>query len=203
MEAKKPTLRVMPPEEAKTHSRDRGSAGSRFKSPPKTKRPTTTNSKPARCRRLPDRVRGRMRSGLLESVRSGIARPSEQPVRLQRLPRSAQLPAIRKATRPAPSCRSMAQTHTDPPTCKLCERKDSNGTGIKKETLRPVPGAPQVAVTKSFDTGLVKITEVDPIVKCSPSTVFPPTTTSCTSFVATGVQLERTGRRATPTRWRG
>jgi hypothetical protein len=65
--------------------------------------------------------------------------------------------------------------------------------GSKKETLRPVPGAPQVAVTQSFEplTGLVKITEVDPIVKCSPSTAFPPTSTSCTSFVSTGVQLER------------
>lgn len=57
-----------------------------------------------------------------------------------------------------------------------------------------LPGAPQVAVTKSFDplTGLVTVHEVDPIVACSPETVFPPTTKSCTSFVSTGVQLERT-----------
>ncbi len=64
----------------------------------------------------------------------------------------------------------------------------------KKEPLRTVPGAPQVAVSQTFEplTGLVKITEVDPIVKCSPSTAFSPTSTSCTSFVSTGVQLERT-----------
>jgi Glucodextranase, domain B len=60
------------------------------------------------------------------------------------------------------------------------------------EVKTPLPGAPQVTVTKSFNKGLVEVTEVDPIVKCSPSTVFPPTTTSCTSFVPTGVQLERT-----------
>jgi hypothetical protein len=55
-------------------------------------------------------------------------------------------------------------------------------------------GAPQVAVTKSFDplTGLITVHEVDPIVRCSPETVFPPTAKSCTSFVSTGVQLERT-----------
>jgi hypothetical protein len=65
----------------------------------------------------------------------------------------------------------------------------------KKEPLKPVLGAPQVTVSQVFEplTGLVKITEVDPIVKCSPSsTAFPPTSTSCTSFVSTGVQLERT-----------
>ncbi len=64
----------------------------------------------------------------------------------------------------------------------------------KKEPTTPVAGVPQITVTQSLDrsTGLVKIAEVDPIVKCSPSTVFPPTATSCTSFVSTGVQLERT-----------
>jgi glucodextranase-like protein len=64
----------------------------------------------------------------------------------------------------------------------------------KKEPLKPIPGAPQVTVSQVFEplTGLVKITEVDPTVKCSPSTAFPPTSTSCTSFVSTGVQLERT-----------
>jgi hypothetical protein len=56
----------------------------------------------------------------------------------------------------------------------------------------PLPGAPQVTVTKSFNKGLVEVTEVDPIVKCSPATAFPPTTTGCTSLVPTGVQLERT-----------
>jgi hypothetical protein len=64
---------------------------------------------------------------------------------------------------------------------------------VENELKTPISGAPQVAVTKTFDsaTGLVTIEEVDPIVKCSPSTVFPPTTTSCTSFASTGVQLKR------------
>jgi hypothetical protein len=66
--------------------------------------------------------------------------------------------------------------------------------GIEGITHEPVPGAPQVTVTKSFDplTGLVAIREIDPIVKCAPETVFPPTTTSCKEFVSAGVQLERT-----------
>ncbi len=57
-----------------------------------------------------------------------------------------------------------------------------------------IPGAPYVAVTTSFEeaTGLVTVHEVDPIVKCAPETVFPPTSTTCTSFVSAGVQLERT-----------
>jgi hypothetical protein len=57
-----------------------------------------------------------------------------------------------------------------------------------------LPGAPQVTVTKTFEpsTGLVTVKEVDPIVKCFPQAVYPPTLTSCTSFVSTGVQLERT-----------
>jgi hypothetical protein len=56
-----------------------------------------------------------------------------------------------------------------------------------------LPGAPQVLVARSFNplTGLAAVTETDPIVKCSPSTAFPPTTSSCTSFVSTGVDLER------------
>ena len=51
-----------------------------------------------------------------------------------------------------------------------------------------------MTVTKTFEpsTGLVTVNEIDPIVKCSPQTVYPPTSTSCTSFVSTGVQLERT-----------
>jgi hypothetical protein len=63
----------------------------------------------------------------------------------------------------------------------------------KKEPLVPVAGAPQVTVEKSFDhtTGAATIKEVDPIVKCAPSTAFPPTATSCKSFVSTGVELDR------------
>jgi hypothetical protein len=55
-----------------------------------------------------------------------------------------------------------------------------------------LPGAPEVTVTKTFAAGLVTVHEFDPIVKCAPSTAFPPTSTSCTSFAPTGVELERT-----------
>jgi Glucodextranase, domain B len=57
-----------------------------------------------------------------------------------------------------------------------------------------IPGAPDVAVSKTFEpsTGLITVHEVDPIVKCSPETVFPPNSTTCKDFVSTGVQLERT-----------
>lgn len=67
-------------------------------------------------------------------------------------------------------------------------------TRFVEEALKakaPLPGAPHVTATESFHEGLVTVTEVDPIVKCSPSTAFPPTPTSCTSFVSTGVSLER------------
>jgi Glucodextranase, domain B len=81
-----------------------------------------------------------------------------------------------------------------PATASYVNEEIQKALESKKETPRPVPGAPQVTVTQSVErmTGLVKITEVDPIVRCSPSTAFPPTAASCTSFVSTGVQLERT-----------
>ncbi len=47
-------------------------------------------------------------------------------------------------------------------------------------------------MTKTYAAGLVTVHEVDPTVKCSPSTAFPPTSATCTSFVPTGVALERT-----------
>jgi hypothetical protein len=55
----------------------------------------------------------------------------------------------------------------------------------------PLPGAPHVIVIKTIEAGLVKVTETDPIVKCSPSSAYPPSAASCTSFVSTGVQLQR------------
>jgi Glucodextranase, domain B len=64
-----------------------------------------------------------------------------------------------------------------------------------QESLKvQIPGAPLLSVSQSFDpaTGLVTIHETDPIAKCSPQTTTPATTTSCTSFVSTGVELERT-----------
>lgn len=56
-----------------------------------------------------------------------------------------------------------------------------------------LPGAPNVSVTKSFNeaTRQFTINEEDPIVKCSPENTYPPTKTSCTSFVSTGVTLAR------------
>jgi hypothetical protein len=56
-----------------------------------------------------------------------------------------------------------------------------------------LPGAPQVAATKTFGSAsrLATIKEIDPIVKCAPSTAFPPTASSCKEFVETGVELER------------
>ena len=68
-----------------------------------------------------------------------------------------------------------------------------------EETLKtkaPLPGAPQITiVNKSFDetNGNMSVTERDPFVRCSPeANIDPPTETSCTSFAATGVTLERT-----------
>jgi hypothetical protein len=62
-----------------------------------------------------------------------------------------------------------------------------------EETHAPIKNAPQIAVTQSFDpaTALATIHEIDPIVKCAPETVYPVTSTSCTHFVSTGVELER------------
>lgn len=56
-----------------------------------------------------------------------------------------------------------------------------------------IPGTPQITVTKTFNeaTGLVTINEIDPIVKCTPATTLPSTTSSCKEFVSTGVELER------------
>ena len=60
----------------------------------------------------------------------------------------------------------------------------------KKEPVVPVTGIPQVTVEKSLDqtTGLITVKESDPIVKCAPSTAFPPTAASCKSFVSTGIE---------------
>jgi len=68
--------------------------------------------------------------------------------------------------------------------------------GYWEERLKTtLPGAPALTVSKTFATsdGTATVTETDPLVRCSPQpTVFPPTTSSCREFVATGVQLERT-----------
>jgi hypothetical protein len=64
-----------------------------------------------------------------------------------------------------------------------------------EEKIGVIPGAPHIAArVERFEpsTGLITISEVDPIVKCSPETISPPTSTSCKEFVSAGVQLERT-----------
>jgi hypothetical protein len=64
---------------------------------------------------------------------------------------------------------------------------------LEEDLATKIAGAPQISVTQTFDrtSGLVRIREVDPLVKCSPGTSFPPTKTSCKEFVSAGVQLER------------
>jgi hypothetical protein len=64
---------------------------------------------------------------------------------------------------------------------------------VKKENGHALPGTPSVsASTKETAPGEFTVEETDPIVKCSPeANVFPPTKTSCQSFVSTGVQLRR------------
>jgi hypothetical protein len=57
------------------------------------------------------------------------------------------------------------------------------------------PGAPSLTISREFDpsTGLVTIHETDPIAVCAPEpAVFPPTASSCSSFVSAGVSLLRT-----------
>jgi hypothetical protein len=65
---------------------------------------------------------------------------------------------------------------------------------LEEDLATKIGGAPPIAVNEAFDgtSGLVSIHEVDPLVKCSPGTSFPPTKTSCKAFVSAGVQLERT-----------
>ena len=81
-----------------------------------------------------------------------------------------------------------------PATAGYLNERINEELGSKKEPTVVIPGAPQVAVTKTFDplTGLGTVHELDPIVRCSPGGAVPQTATSCTSFVSTGVQLERT-----------
>jgi hypothetical protein len=83
-----------------------------------------------------------------------------------------------------------------PATARYVNNNINRELELKKEPTVSIPGAPQITVTHTFDpvTRLATIHEVDPIVRCAPETVFPPTATSCTSFVSTGVQLERTWR---------
>jgi hypothetical protein len=56
------------------------------------------------------------------------------------------------------------------------------------------PAAHKVVSTASLEakTGLMTINEVEPVVKCAPETISPPTKSSCKEFVSAGVELERT-----------
>jgi hypothetical protein len=68
---------------------------------------------------------------------------------------------------------------------------------VEEEDVKaPVPGRPAVAVSHTFDpaTHQLQIREQDPIVRCSPGGVFPPTKASCAIFVPTGVTLVREWR---------
>jgi len=62
-----------------------------------------------------------------------------------------------------------------------------------KEAFIPPSGKPSVTVHSHFEesTHQIKVEEEDPVVKCSPAATFPPTVTSCTSFVPTGVKVDR------------
>jgi hypothetical protein len=65
----------------------------------------------------------------------------------------------------------------------------------KKASFTPPTGKPAVAVEDHFDEASRQMTveERDPVVKCSPEpATYPPTPSSCTSFVATGVEVQRT-----------
>ncbi len=67
--------------------------------------------------------------------------------------------------------------------------------GVEVEGKPPLPGTPEVTVSKSFDesTHEMTIQSEEPIVKCAPASgVFPPRKESCTSFAPTGVTLVRT-----------
>jgi hypothetical protein len=65
----------------------------------------------------------------------------------------------------------------------------------KKQPFTPPAGKPAVAVEDHFDetSHQMTIEERDQVVKCWPEpATYPPTPTSCTSFVATGVEVQRT-----------
>jgi Glucodextranase, domain B len=72
-----------------------------------------------------------------------------------------------------------------------------------------IPGYPSISYTDSIDpaTGNLVVNETDQVVKCSPGGAFPPTPSSCTSFVPTGVQVQmrittsQNGRGATVTHY--
>lgn len=67
----------------------------------------------------------------------------------------------------------------------------ANARAVQNELSVTIPGAPQVKVTETFEGGLATIHEIDPLVRCAPETIVPPTSKSCTEFVPLGVQLER------------
>ena len=72
----------------------------------------------------------------------------------------------------------------------------SAARSVEFETLgeaKGLPGLPSVSVTKSFNesTHQFTVNEEEPIVKCAPENTYPPTKTSCTSFVSTGVRVVR------------
>jgi hypothetical protein len=80
-----------------------------------------------------------------------------------------------------------------PSTAEAVNREIEEEEKTSKLPVVAVAGVPHIAVTKTFDPsdGLATIHETDPIVRCSPSSTFPPTPSSCREFVPTGVTLGR------------
>jgi hypothetical protein len=70
----------------------------------------------------------------------------------------------------------------------------------KKQSFTPPSGELSVEVHDHFNesTHQMTVEEEDPAVKCSPgAAVYPPTLSSCTSFLATGVKVKRTWQTST------
>lgn len=102
--------------------------------------------------------------------------------------KSSLLPSNNPAT--GPPTRSEIQIDGanayDPTAADSVHFQANNGNvGLRAETLK-----------RHFDvaSGEVEVEESNPLVKCSPEAVFPPTESSCKEFVTTGVELKRKWR---------
>lgn len=72
--------------------------------------------------------------------------------------------------------------------------RDAYGPYSSQDMLSTsIPGMPSLthSVTRDGVTGITKITEKNPLVRCPVGTAYPPTEVTCPSFVTTGVRLER------------
>jgi hypothetical protein len=66
-----------------------------------------------------------------------------------------------------------------------------NAFGINGLSTFNNPGFPDLSYSYSVDptTGNLSLDETDEVVRCSPGGLFPPTSSSCSSFVPTGIQV--------------